>query len=746
VLQAWNAAEKKYGLPQGMLLTLLGMENSGGRNLNRNPQSSGGAEGIFQFTRDLRKEYNIPDSDLRDPIKMGDWAARNMRRNADAFTKLTGQKLGNTQDDVLDYALLHQFGIGDGPRIVAATRLNPDMRMSDAMLKLNGRDNYRVLVNNGIPGNASVKAVVDSHGKRIAPWQSAAIKLQDNPEATSSTATTAPPSAGGDDGGDASTFLDSRSRGARIAGLDPVFTDRLAAAAKEAEEATGHRIQINSGHRTTAEQADIFRRSGGGRRFLAAPPGRSRHESGAAADIAHGPALDWLHQNRGYIARKYGIDFLRGRAFGRDPVHVQMIPGRVDPNVRFFKPTQVAQEAPKPPELPSMRGTDNLTQYSQPSAPIATADVFGGTRTNPQVMADIPLPRSQPDVATPDIPDAAAAQAKPQPTQELERPQVNPTVQAQPQSYVTDDEARAAMQRPGQPGAGVQAVGSAMQSIRELARKYARGGTGEDTRNVTADEAQRVPSTALQAGEPDNPFMPVDRPMVSVGTLLDKFSAQPQRDIPAPRGAELYGQPSVPRPDERYAPPVAQYSPGQLDPDTIRQMEEMILNRRSEATPPDTRGSVIDNVRDFLNKMYVGGGIENEMGYFGQENIPTAAPKVVAPKPIPVAPPRSVKTLAIGPNGEVLEPEVEQQPLGPAFVPKKQQGAPPPVTGPIPMAPAPGAGGAAPKPQGIQRIPDPNNPGKFIYRTPDETQFMEGDDGQFPLAELDPLAEEVTFG
>lgn len=67
-----------------------------------------------------------------------------------------------------------------------------------------------------------------------------------------------------------------------LQGLNPAFKQRFAAMAAEYETMTGKKMQVNSGFRDPKEQAELFAKYGSPR---AAPPGRSRHESGVAIDI-----------------------------------------------------------------------------------------------------------------------------------------------------------------------------------------------------------------------------------------------------------------------------------------------------------------------------------------------------------------------------------------------------------------------------------------------------------------------------
>jgi hypothetical protein len=72
-----------------------------------------------------------------------------------------------------------------------------------------------------------------------------------------------------------------------------------------AARAAGLDLHVNSGYRTYAEQASLYRDYQNGTGNLAAPPGRSTHGLGLSADIsvANPKVLAWLHAN----AAKYGF-------------------------------------------------------------------------------------------------------------------------------------------------------------------------------------------------------------------------------------------------------------------------------------------------------------------------------------------------------------------------------------------------------------------------------------------------------
>lgn len=135
-------------------------------------------------------------------------------------------------------------------------------------------------------------------------------------------------------------FFAERYPGLNFDGLDAAFGTRLYTAIQAAEAATGQRVTLVSGVRSDIEQAQIYANSTVREGYpypvvyqgvtyfadpnnpvgLAAAPGTSRHQSGQAADIAAGPALDWLHEH----AAEFGLSFLSGDAFTADPGHIQL--------------------------------------------------------------------------------------------------------------------------------------------------------------------------------------------------------------------------------------------------------------------------------------------------------------------------------------------------------------------------------------------------------------------------------------
>ena len=98
--------------------------------------------------------------------------------------------------------------------------------------------------------------------------------------------------------------------------MNPVFLGRLQKIIQAAEAATGSQIHIRSMSRSTARQAAIYEDSGHGTRYMAAPPGHSYHETGAAVDIDRSPALTWI--------RAHTAEFGLGHLSMNDEGHIQL--------------------------------------------------------------------------------------------------------------------------------------------------------------------------------------------------------------------------------------------------------------------------------------------------------------------------------------------------------------------------------------------------------------------------------------
>lgn len=108
-------------------------------------------------------------------------------------------------------------------------------------------------------------------------------------------------------------------------GLKQGMKDRFLAMAIEYKAMTGSKIAINSGNRTYAKQAALYRQYGPRR---AAPPGRSKHESGVAIDVnsSDGEMLLKL----GLLA-KYGFFRpYRSEPWHIEPVEAMKVKGQAD--------------------------------------------------------------------------------------------------------------------------------------------------------------------------------------------------------------------------------------------------------------------------------------------------------------------------------------------------------------------------------------------------------------------------------
>jgi len=115
-------------------------------------------------------------------------------------------------------------------------------------------------------------------------------------------------------------------------------------------------ISIGSGYRSPERQAELFRNavakygSEEEARHWVAPPGKSRHNMGIAADLAFATPEDraWAHEN----AAQYGLNF----RMGHEPWHIELIGGKPtaignNTGTAISNPDQQQQTAP-PEQLP----------------------------------------------------------------------------------------------------------------------------------------------------------------------------------------------------------------------------------------------------------------------------------------------------------------------------------------------------------------------------------------------------------
>lgn len=105
--------------------------------------------------------------------------------------------------------------------------------------------------------------------------------------------------------------------GAGLQGLNQDFADKFKAAAAEYKTITGKDIQVTSGLRDSAKQAELYKAYKEGRsKFPAAPPGTSMHEHGRAVDVDLNSANELARLG---LLQKYGLS----RPVANDPIHIQ---------------------------------------------------------------------------------------------------------------------------------------------------------------------------------------------------------------------------------------------------------------------------------------------------------------------------------------------------------------------------------------------------------------------------------------
>jgi len=280
--------EKEYGLPQGMLITLYGMENGGGRSVGRNPKST--ATGLFQFTADLRKEHGISDQDTTNPAIMIDKAAANLQRNHEVLKSKFGVSLPTTPEAIPVWSLLHQFGAGNGPRIVKALADGHDTPMMQVMIP--SKNNYQTLVNNGIDPMTSVKNFVSQHTQKARNWFHSSIQQFQNPNAQQPQQQVQRPPADIQDGGRGSNprLIRAISGGASLA-LPDGYSLR---------QTSGHRPG-DSGYHGRREAADFQIVTPDGR----AIPNRGEDTTGLYTRLARG-VKTWIAENDPGFQVNYG--------------------------------------------------------------------------------------------------------------------------------------------------------------------------------------------------------------------------------------------------------------------------------------------------------------------------------------------------------------------------------------------------------------------------------------------------------
>jgi len=114
---------------------------------------------------------------------------------------------------------------------------------------------------------------------------------------------------------DLNQYVVKKDPGVDLEGLHPNLKKRLAGMAKEYHEKTGKKIQINSAYRDPKKQQELFLKIGAPK---AAPPGKSKHEFGAAFDMNSGDAENAIKLG---LFDKYGFTRpVKGETWHVEPV------------------------------------------------------------------------------------------------------------------------------------------------------------------------------------------------------------------------------------------------------------------------------------------------------------------------------------------------------------------------------------------------------------------------------------------
>lgn len=114
---------------------------------------------------------------------------------------------------------------------------------------------------------------------------------------------------------DLNQYVVKKDPGVDLEGLHPNLKKRLAGMAKEYHEKTGKKIQINSAYRDPKQQQELFLKIGAPK---AAPPGKSKHEFGAAFDMNSGDADNAIKLG---LFDKYGFTRpVKGETWHVEPV------------------------------------------------------------------------------------------------------------------------------------------------------------------------------------------------------------------------------------------------------------------------------------------------------------------------------------------------------------------------------------------------------------------------------------------
>ena len=213
--------------------------------------------------------------------------------------------------------------------------------------------------------------------------------------------------------------------------FDPAFGGSLGSFL-DAAKAAGHSISIYSGYRSPAHQKSLFDKavqkygSVAAARKMVAPPGKSRHNKGIAADLRYATpeALAWAHAN----AKKFGLNFrMSWENWHIEPDGTIAVPGEVAPTNATFDEAAKTREQAKEEIAQAKLDEQKIGQIAQayqdpmraldtiPSAPPSALNPAPVGQVARAPLDNLPSPLAPAPVgqvtraALPDIPSALAA-------------------------------------------------------------------------------------------------------------------------------------------------------------------------------------------------------------------------------------------------------------------------------------------------------------------------------------------------
>jgi LAS superfamily LD-carboxypeptidase LdcB len=182
---------------------------------------------------------------------------------------------------------------------------------------------------------------------------------------------------------DARNYLAMKAPGkdrSHVDGLTDLKATRLAAFLQD----NPHGVEIISGARSVERQTQLWNEalkkygSEAEARKWVAPPGKSQHNHGNAADLRYktGEARKWAHEN----AAKYGLTF----PLGNEPWHVEVVEARQQKGaqpVTTPRAPAVSRDpgmyAEAPPQAMGMPAPTPAPQMAGPAAPVGSSPLIG---------------------------------------------------------------------------------------------------------------------------------------------------------------------------------------------------------------------------------------------------------------------------------------------------------------------------------------------------------------------------------